>query len=109
MNRSIKYKFILHVYVNGNKKPIFIILFIYSSIDTNLTPSIRLRSSFNFSVLILFGTASKMMPIESFIMLHVVIITIIEKTKVHSGSAILAFGCIRQTNKKVKKRTGNCY
>lgn len=41
----------------------------------------------------LFGTASSITLIESFIMLQVVIITIIENTKVHRGSAILALGC----------------
>lgn len=58
----------------------------------------HLRSSFKRSVLMLFGTASKMIPMESFMMWQVVIITIIEKKKVHSGSAILAFGC----NKKAE-------
>lgn len=43
-------------------------------------------------MLTLFGTASKMMAIESLIMVQVVIMTIIENTNVHSGSAILAFG-----------------
>lgn len=59
---------------------------------TYLTPSIDFKSSFSRSVLMLFGTASKMIPIESLMMVHVVAITIIENTNVQSGSAILAFG-----------------
>lgn len=59
---------------------------------TYLTPSIDCKSCFSRPVFMLFGTASRMMPIESFIMVHVVIITIIENIKVHSGSAIFALG-----------------
>lgn len=65
----------------------------------------HLRSSFKRSVLMLFGTASKMIPMESFMMWQVVIITIIEKKKVHSGSAILAFGC----NKKKQNIHSHTY
>lgn len=59
---------------------------INSSIFTHLTPSMQPRSSARRFVLILFGTASKIMLMESFIILHVVTITIIENIKVHSGS-----------------------
>lgn len=75
---------------------IFNLLKILGKIQTHkhtyLTPSMPFKSSFSRSVLMVFGTASKMIPIESFIMLQVVIITIIENTNVHSGSAIFAFG-----------------
>lgn len=58
------------------------------------------------SVLMLFGTDSKIIPIESFIMVHVVIITMMENTRVHIGSAIFAFGCKIEINRITKSECG---
>lgn len=54
------------------------------------------------SVLMPFGTDSKIIPIESFIIVHVVIITMMENTNVHIGSAIFAFGCKIEIIKIIK-------
>lgn len=60
------------------------------SFHSYLTPLMACKSLVRLSMLIELGTASSMIPMEFFIIEHVVIITIIENAKVHSGSAIFA-------------------
>lgn len=62
---------------------------------TERTPSMHSMSFVIWSTLILVGTASKMMPMDSFMIVQVVMITMMEKTNVQRGSAIFAFGCQR--------------
>lgn len=69
---------------------------------TDRTPSMHRKSLVRRSVLMPFGTDSKIIPIESFIMVHVVIITMMENTNVHIGSAIFAFGCKIEIIKIIK-------
>lgn len=57
-----------------------------------LTPFIQLNSSDNVAILTVFGTPSNIIIIESFIIVIVVKMTIIENTKVQIGSTILASG-----------------
>lgn len=59
---------------------------------TDRTPSIHFKSFNNCSIFILFGTASRIIFIESFIIEQVVVMTISENINVHKGSTIFAFG-----------------
>lgn len=67
-----------------------------------LTPSMDVRSSVKRDILIEAGTPSNIMVTESFIIRHVVNMTIIEKTKVQSGSAIFTFGFVKHEENRLK-------
>lgn len=75
--------------------------------NTHLTPLILSNSCVSFCRLTECGTASRIIAIELFIIEHVVNMTIIENAKVHSGSAILAWGYWKDKQNKIQFKIGS--